>query len=186
MICPSCHVNLTKGSKYCPRCGLLFQSDDVEKYTKMFDRDLLEIYFPNNSVGIHFNRISIWYLLFGPLYALYKKMYKETVISFINMLLFMYAYLNGIFLIIDYNGFNLFLITAVLIVPVLIFFYYVFHLNDILVENKIMRLNKIIKNNQDKSKEELIKIIEKDARGNIVGVLISIVLILLIGLLIIF
>lgn len=180
MYCPNCHVHLTKGSKYCPRCGVLFQSDDVEKYTKMFDRDLLEIYFPNNSVGIHFNRISIWYLLFGPFYTLYKKMYKETFISFINLFMFITFYNSSIDMIMNFNGFNFFLIVAILIIPILVFFYYLFNINDILVEKKKIRLNKIIKNNQDKSKEELVKIIEKDAMGNIVGVLITFIILFII------
>ena len=180
MYCPNCKVHLVKGSKYCPRCGLLFQSDDVLKYTKMFDRDLLEMYFPNNSVGIHFNRISIWYLIFGPFYTLYKKMYKETIISFINTVLFIVLYNNSLDMIMNFNGFNFFLIVTFLIIPILVFFYYLFNINDILVEKKKIRLNKILKNNQDKSKEEIIKIIEKDSRGNILGVLITFIILFVI------
>jgi len=83
---------------------------------------------------------------------------------------------NGLYYIFAYQGFVFYLIFFITFAPVVLFFYYLFHINELLIENRKMRLNKIIKNNPDKSEEELIKIIEEDAKGNIIGVIVTIII----------
>ena len=73
MICPKCNVKLSNESKYCPRCGTLFESDDVKKYSEAFNTDFMEIYFPNKELKFRIDRVSIGYALFTYFYAIYKK-----------------------------------------------------------------------------------------------------------------
>lgn len=186
MICPNCKVKLTNGSKYCPRCGILFKSDDVERYTKMYNVDLLEMYFKENKVGIHIENISLWYLLFNGFYAMYKKMYSVGIISIISSLVFYFLVASNSIetLIFQSFGFSFYFVVFCLVIPVFIYLYYAFKFNDLLIANKKKRLNKILRKNSHKSEDEIIKIVKKDSENSIKAVLITILVLIVFFLLI--
>lgn len=179
MICPNCKVKLNKDSKYCPRCGTLFKSDDVEKYSNMFDTDLLEIYFPHNEIGIHFDRISFGYMFFGGFYAMYKKLYYVGINSLVSLFIFIKVAINSYDYIMSTVGFSFFLVVALLLFPIIIYFYYLFKFNDLLIEDRKTRLNKIVRSNIDKGNEEIVKLVEKDSKNSVVALLISIILLII-------
>lgn len=180
MNCTNCGVKLEKNSKYCPRCGKLFESNDIEKYSNLYNTNLLSIYFPENSIGIHINRISIWFLLFGPFYTIYKKLYKETIINYLSLILFCFMYFCGLNYILSFYGFFFYFIFFLTLTPVVVYIYYVFKINDVLIAKKKYRLNILLKKYDSKTEDEKIKIIVEDAKGNIKGVIILIFITILI------
>lgn len=179
MICPNCKVKLSENSKYCPRCGILFQSDDVEKYSESYNGDLLEIYFPNKEIGIHLDRISLGYMFFGGFYAIYKKMYYVGIISISSVLMFIYIYINFYNFFIESLGFAFYPLLALFFIPIIIYFYYLFNFNDLLIVDRKKRLQKILNENVSKSNEEIIKIIEKDSKSGIASIFITIFIVIL-------
>lgn len=175
MICPKCKVNLSNESKYCPRCGLLFESDDVKKFSSLFNTDFMGIYFPQKEVRFHIDRVSLGYLMFTYFYAIYKKMYAIAIKS-IFVLLFLVEFLLFIFGIGE--AMVAILIPTVLLIvgAVYLYFYYIFNFDRLLVENRITRINKILRENEDKEEKELVKIMENDSKCNDYGLLIAILL----------
>ena len=179
MNCPNCKVAIAKGSKYCPSCGLLFESDDVKKYTEIYNTDFMEIYFPNKELKFHIDRISVGYLLFTYFYAIYKKMYKIAIISFLSQIIsfktfqFLSEYFEKSFGTIFYLGF--FIILGLMY----LFFYYVFNFDRLLIENRKYKINKILRENEGKDKEKIIKIMEEDSKNNYKGLIIVLLLAIL-------
>ena len=179
MICPNCNVKLSKYSKYCPRCGILFESDDVEVYSKSFNNEYMEIYFPNKKLRFHIDRISIGYFLFTYFYAIYKKMYKIAIISFLlqYILVKLYIYYSNL----SELGVAATLIPVAFFVGLIIFvyFYYVFNFDRLLIENRQLRVNKLLRENEGKTKDEIVRIMEEDSRNNFKGVIITLIVILI-------
>ncbi len=180
MKCPNCNVSVLDNSKYCPRCGILFDSDDVKKYTEMFDIDLLEIYFPNKKLKFHVDRLSLPYMLFTYHYASYKKMYKEALYSFITQVLIYFLLILGGRIIKDSIGFMFFPVLFIIIGSIVTYFYYVFNFDRLLIENRKMRLNKIVSNNKEKSEEDIINLLRNDSKNSIKGLIITIIIDILI------
>ena len=178
MICPKCQVKLSNESKYCPRCGLLFESDDVKKYSEAFNTDFIEIYFPNKELKFHIDRVSIGYALFTYIYAIYKKMYKVAIISFL-LQLFLVKGFEIISSLGEAFAAIFFPILFIIMLIAYVYFYYVFNFDRLLIENRITRMNRIIKNNEDRKEEELIKIMEEDSKNNIKGTVIAIILVII-------
>lgn len=173
MNCPKCNVNLSDESKYCPRCGLLFESNDVKKYSSLFNVDFLEIYFPFKELKFHIDRVSIGYALFTYFYAIYKKMYGIAIISFIIQF-FLYLYLQFIGDI-GNAAVSIFIPTAFIIMgAIYVYFHYIFSYDRLLIENRTLRINKILRENEDKSKEEIVKIMEEDSKNDLKGLIIAI------------
>lgn len=173
MICPKCNVKLSNESKYCPRCGTLFESDDVKKYSEAFNTDFMEIYFPNKELKFHIDRVSIGYALFTYFYAIYKKMYKVAIISFLLQLFLV----KGFEIISSLGEASIAIFFPILFIIMLIayvYFYYVFNFDRLLIENRIIRINRILRNNDEKEKNDIIKIMKNDSKNDIRGVIIAI------------
>lgn len=179
MKCPNCNVTLPKDSKYCPRCGLLFDSDDVKKFSEIFNTDFLDIYFPNKKVIFHIDRLSIGYALFTYLYAIYKKMYKIAINSFLVQIFIYAVYVFGSKYFVKSFGAMFYPIMFTIIGLLAIYFYYIFNFDRLLIENRTFKVNKILRENEGKSKEELIAIMENDSKNNIKGTIITTAIIVL-------
>jgi hypothetical protein len=179
MKCPKCNVSLSKNSKYCPRCGLLFESNDVKKYSGAFNTDFMEIYFPNKELKFHIDRVSLGYALFTYFYAIYKKMYEIAIKSFIVQFLIYIAYAFGTRYFEDSLGSMFYPILFLIIGVIVFYFHYVFNFDRLLIENRIIKMNKILKNNVDKSNEEIIKIMEEDSKNDVKGLIITILILVL-------
>ncbi len=180
MICPNCNVTISKYSKYCPRCGILFESNDVENYSKSFNNKYMEIYFPNKEIKFHIDRVSIFYALFTSFYALYKKMYGIATISFL-LQIFLFTGLYIVTSVLKEGTIAIFLPLLFIVLGIVyVYFYYVFNFDRLLIENRQYRVNKILRENEDKSEKELIQIMEKDSKGNIKGTLFVLIIVVII------
>ena len=166
MNCPRCKVKLHNDSKYCPRCGLLFKSNDIEKYTEIFNTDYIDIYFKEYK-NINLGSLSLWYFLFGCFYALYKKMYKIAVVGYFCLLMFMFVSIRSLYFITGSSGFLFLPVVFMLAGPIAVHLYFSFHFDRLLIDDRKTRLNKLLKENEDKSEDEIIQAIEKDSKNNI-------------------
>ena len=90
MICPKCKVKLNNDSKYCPKCGEVFKSNDVRNYSELFNSELLSIYYPNKDIKVKVWGISLLYMFFSYFYAIYKKMYACAFYTIIALLVINY------------------------------------------------------------------------------------------------
>lgn len=174
--CHNCGVKLSSNSKYCPRCGTILSNKDIELLGNKLENELLQIYIKERKVN--FYNISFEFLFLTFLYAFYKKMYYEGIISLLGFIIFMYmTFLGGFFsLIFNSMGFYALLVIFLLLFSFYIYFYYALNFNNIYIMNVKYRISKIIKNNSNISKEELIELCKKDSRGNLVLPIITIIL----------
>lgn len=174
--CHNCGVKLSRDSKYCPRCGTIFSNKDIELLGNKLENELLQIYIKEKKVN--FYNISFEFLFFTFLYAFYKKMYYDGIISLLSFIIFIYMIFLGGFLSLIFNSMGFYALLAIflLLFSFYIYFYYTLNFNNLYITNVKYRISKIIKNNSNISKEELIALCKKDSRGNLVLPIITIIL----------
>ena len=180
MICPKCNANLTYKSDFCPRCGYLFENSKVKKIIEESVTDYIEIYFPQNKIGPHIERLCIPYIFFPISYPLLVGMYYEGLNSFLILLALKY----GIPLIIELSSIFGFMACLFIIVSAIAFYIYnIMNFNSKRVEDAYFRINKIKRENEKASNDEFTKLLKKDAKGHIflfvVSLIITIVLIII-------
>lgn len=168
MICPKCKVNLNNDCKFCPRCGELFYSEDVDFKLNKFNLEnkLLEVYFPPSKIQFNFYNISFGFLIGNFLYAFLKKVYDVAVISFLSFLLFTLMIFRGIPFIFESLGFAFMFVVSLILLSIFCFLFYVFKFNDLYLQNVKCRINRIIRDNPDKEMVELINICKEDNKKN--------------------
>ncbi len=176
MICPKCNSKIKKDSKYCPRCGELFESNDVFKYSEIYNSRFLEIYYPNKSERIKVNGVSLLYMFFTYFYAIYHRMYKCAFYTIVALLIFFKLMPNFDIYVFKNYGFTFYFYFFILASSFVIYFYYVFSFDRLLLEKRKMKINYIIRNNPDKSFEEMKELIINDSKNNYYGVLIAMVI----------
>lgn len=176
MICPKCNNKIQNDSKFCPRCGELFESNDIDKFSEIYNLELLNVYYPNKGERIKVNGISLLYLIFNYFYAIYCKMYKCAFYSIISLLIFLKLMPNFEAYALANYGFYFYLYFFILIACIVIYIFYIFNFEKILLDNRKNRINVIIKNNQEKTFDEIKELVIKDSRPNYEGVIISLIL----------
>ena len=174
MKCPKCRVNLSLVDKYCPRCGEIFDSDDVEKLGSTLENDLLNIY--TNKICGRLN-FSLGYLLFNFFYALYKKMYYEAVIGAVATGLLIHLIFNGWNMFLSSLGFNALLIIFLFMLAVFVNIYYILKFDELYLIRAKGYIAGIIKNYGYKDVKLLINLCKKDSKANLMVFLSIIVLI---------
>ena len=176
MKCPKCNATYKSEVKNCPKCGYLFDSSDVEKFSSLFNTDLLEVYYPVDDKEKK-SEISIYYAFLTIFYAIYKRMYRCAIYTAIGFMIFIKYCPKSLSIIFGTAGFQFFLIVFLLIGSLLPYFYYIYNFDRLLVDRRKMKINKLIRTNPDKTREEIKELVKKDNEGNIKGVLITIVLV---------
>ena len=179
MECPKCNAKYKSKQKFCPKCGYVFESHDIEMFSDIYNLDYLKIYYPDKAPLIYTQRVSLKFLFLGYNYAIYKKMYKMsfyTILMLTISLLIAFYFEELVFMSL---GFIFYLIYFIVLGGLLLFIYNVFNFDRLLLENRKMRINKIIAKNKDKSEEELKKIFIKDSEGNKVLSIISFIITIL-------
>lgn len=175
MKCPKCNATYKSEVKSCPKCGYVFDMDDVKKYSLLFNTDLLEVYYPKDEKEKK-SEISLYYAFFTIFYAVYKRMYRCAIYTTIGFLIFIKYYPRALSIIFGTAGFQFFLVVFLLIGSISPYFYYIYNFNRLQVDRRKMKINKLIKNNPDKSREEIKELVKKDNEGNTKGLIITIVL----------
>lgn len=174
MICPKCESKLKNDVKYCPRCGYLFNSNDVNFYSEVFNTKLLDVYYPNKSKRVYSN-ISIPYLLFGYFYAAYMKMYKCAIVTFFAQMFFFFILIYFEKLVFASYGFMFYSIFFLLVGCILIYVYYSINFDKLLLEKRKNKIRTILRLNYDKPYDEIKEIIIKDSKNSKTGLIFSIV-----------
>lgn len=180
MTCPNCNNKINNESKYCPRCGKVFEKGDVKKYSEIHDTELMEIYYPNKNKKFKIWGISLRYTFFTYIYAIYKKMYLCAILSIISLLYWWYIVPRFIYSVFNSYGFSFYPLFYTLEATAFIYFYYIFMFDKILLNKRKKKLNKIIANNRDKNKEEIEDLIKKDNKDNKKGMIIAIIISLIV------
>lgn len=180
MICPNCKKKINNDSKFCPRCGKVFEKGDVKKYSDIYNTDYLEIYYPNKSKRFKIWGVSLRYALFTYIYAIYQKMYLCAFLSILSLLYWWYVVPRFLFFVKFSRGFFFYPFFYTLEVGAFIYFFYIFKFDKILEEKRKMRINRILVENPDKSKNELMELVAKDEhnkKGLIITIIISAIVI---------
>jgi len=179
MVCPNCKAKLPNEAKYCPRCGLLFSLNDVEKLGSRVELDLLRVYFPDKKIKFNFHNISIIYLFLNFIYAFYKKLYMIGIFSLISLVLFIHIVVGGPqMLFFRAYGFMFLPTMFAAMFAVGIYIYYVLTFNNHYITSVKARINKIVRENPSASGEELVELCKKDSKPNYIAVIISILVFL--------
>ena len=176
MECFKCKSKLSNDSKFCPRCGTVFSQDDVKKLGTRKENIFLSAYIKESKVNFH--NISFGFLFFHFLYAFYKKMYVEGLISMLGFVVFISMIFGGINIIFNSMGFFFLPVFFLFLVSLFIYIYYVLNFNRIYIEKVIYRINKIIKNNPGATDDDIFILCKKDSKGNLWLPLISIIILL--------
>jgi len=175
MKCPKCNASYKSELKCCPKCGYLFNSDDVKKYSDLFNSDLLEVYYPIESKTKE-RRYSLYYAFFTFYYAIYKRMYECAIYTILGFLLFIKVFPQTLSIILDSGGFYFFLVLSILAIGLAPYFYYMYNFDRLLADRRKMKINKIIKKNPDKSNEEIKELVTADSKNNFTGLIIAILI----------
>ena len=171
MICPKCKAKLNDESKYCPKCGELFEIEDVKTFSKLFETELLEVYYPNKSYRLKWWGVSLKYALFTYFYAIYNKMYRCAILTILSIFMWLFLPSRFTYILFFSFGFMFYPVFYTLLLGVLMYIYYIFRFDKLLLDKRKERLNKIVRYNPDKTKKELIELVEKDKNGNIKGLI---------------
>ena len=175
MICSKCKSKLENGSKYCPRCGELFKSNDVETYSSIFNADLLEIYYPYKK-NLKVWGISIFYALFTYFYAVYKRMYRCAIISalvFYVSIFLIPRFENYVF---GSYGFLFYPIFFAILGCIAMYLFYVFSFDRLLLDRRKNKINYYIRTNPGASKDYIERLVVEDNKNNIKGLILSIII----------
>lgn len=175
MKCSNCGANLMVESKYCPRCGTLFPSDDVKKNVNELELYLLGYYIKDKKINFNLYNMSLGYILFNFVYAFYKKMYFVGIVSFFNCLLFLRFVLGKFSYILNSYGFYFLVFVFAFDFCIFIYLFYAFKFNDLYIAKSKFNVQKVIKNNPDKTKEELSEICKKKGKNSYLLALLSLV-----------
>ena len=178
MICTNCKRNLVNNSKYCPRCGYLFPSDDVKSLVDIKHYERVNYYIKDKRVNTIFG-LSPYYFFLSFSYAFLKKMYQVGINSFIMSLLFVFILKNGIKYLLASIGFFFLPLTFIIIGFLFTHIYYTVKFYNLYIDNVLYRISRIEKKyykEDDKINNECLK----DGKNSYVMCIASILLFLLI------
>lgn len=178
MICNRCKRKLVNNSKYCPRCGYLFPSCDVEKYSYGVNEELIGYYVKDKRIISIFG-FSPYYFLFSFVYAFLKKQYKIGIYSFICDFLIIYLIINGMGIVFNSIGFYFLAVFFLLMLSIFTHFYYSFKFNDLYIENIIYRIGRIEKKYY-KDDEKIRSACIEDSKNNYIFAALSFILFIVI------
>ena len=175
MKCPNCKVKLQKNSKYCPRCGYIFDKDSVTSVSEELSVDnYMGYYVKGFDNGKGLKKFSLSYFLFPfgiPLY------YKMPFLSLNLLLLILHFFFANNFIGAKTGPFAFFYIFFSFLAIIYYWIYYSFNFNRLRVEDAKIRTWKVEKENKDKSEKEIEDAIKKDSRGNLILFIASFVIV---------
>lgn len=174
MICPKCKAKLNDNSLYCPRCGMYFSNNNKK------DDDLLDYGIIDSKNNISPGNISFSYLLFGGIYAIYKKLYYVALNTFlVDLLASSFSFGFFTFLIDEKTFVYNILKPSLVLFAIIVHIYYVFNINNELLNNRGIRDNKIKRDNSGVDIDTLLNLLEKDRKNNFFGMIVSIIVLFL-------
>ena len=145
MVCTKCKTELEEDAEYCKNCGKKVNSKRNKSlwgfsYNKEIEKDEYLTSYLGSDIDIFKKRISIYGILLGPFYLIYRRLFPQAFIILILYIL-SYEYLPSDIGILFRVGFNLFL---------------GINFNSYYVEEVKTKINRIKKQNNNLSKEEVL------------------------------
>lgn len=166
MICPKCQKELEEDAIYCSKCGTKINSKRNQSlwgfsYRKeLQENEFLKAYLAEETSAFK-KKVSILAALFGPFYLIYRRLWAQGFIIIILYIL-SYQYLPTDIGILFRVGFNLFL---------------GFRFNENYVEEVLVRINRLKKQNPNITDEELLLLCKNTPDTTNIGAIIIITLI---------
>jgi len=179
MICPYCNMKIKDNSSYCIMCGKIFFLEEIGHDAPKMEKELIAIYYKDGKVPWQIHRISYGYLFFGFLYAFYKKMYVEGVVSLITTFVLLFFLATGVDLIVNSAGFYFYIVISIIFMTMGIHFYFLFnitHLKLMYVKTKIART--IIDYRDDEEKQREICLLDSKNNSWVLYIAVFLVLVL--------
>ncbi len=165
MKCPRCKVNIADNSKYCPRCGMLFDIESDNTISEELSVDhYIGYYVEELDRGKDLKRFSLLYFLFPFSTPMY---YKMPFISINLLLLVLHFFFAAIFVGNKTGPFAALYILFSLLGTLYYWFYYAFNFNRLRVEDAKIRIWKAERDNKDKGDEAIEEAIKKDSKGSL-------------------
>ena len=172
MKCVKCNANLPNDSKHCIRCGTLIGDGYFNQ--KKSKEDILFEYIINGEV--YNTKISIKYLCFNFLYAFYKKMYIEGIVSFCSLLIIVYTIFNFTDFIFASLGSLLLPIGFLIWGCIGINIKFIFDFDNMYFKSINKFVKKTILNNENASIEKLQSICDERRKNDWISMIVSIFL----------
>ena len=179
MICPKCKSKINNDLKCCPRCGELFKANDIDLFTEIYNLKLLEVYYPNKGEKIKVNGISLLYMFFTYFHAIANRMYKCAASSIIAILIFNKIFPNFWGYALSFFGSRFYIYVFLIVGCLATYIYYIIMFDRLLLKRRKETINYIIKNNPDKSFEEIKELVILDNKKNYIGVIIAVIITLI-------
>ena len=178
MKCPKCIMSYKNNDvEYCPRCGYYFKVNDKEFVEEPLHSKMVGVYYPDEEVNKR--NYNIWFALFSFFYAVYKRMYNCALYTYIAFFISMYLLPKAKEIIFNSGGFTFFVVIFTILGCFSVYLFYVFKFDRLLMDKRFYKINNFIdtyNNDEEKVREAVLK----DKKGNVVGVIITIVLVILI------
>lgn len=170
MECSKCGIKLPNNSNYCIRCGQIFDSNTYTIKEEKVE-DVLFDYLIDKKMNF-----SIGYLFFNYIYAFYKRMYIEGIISFVSIVGLITIVSNFFDLMIESLGFNFLLYFFLILIFLYIIINYIFKFDDLYRKHIYFKINRIAVDNKGATLEELKSLCNKQCDDSIFMAIISIIL----------
>ncbi|MBQ7136626.1 MAG: hypothetical protein IJO43_01460 [Bacilli bacterium] len=176
MKCFNCKNTISDVDRYCPRCGVVFKDEEIERIGNTIENQLLHIYLSKKRFNDNY---SLGYLIFNFWYALYKKMYLEAAFGALADGLLIMMIMNWKYYLFDSMGFNALLIIFLIILGVAVNIYYILKFDELYIDRTKGYINKLIKDYGPDDMEFLVNKCERDSKGNLFVPCLVIVLVLM-------
>ena len=178
MKCPICGATYSdKDIEYCPRCGHYFKIDDKSFTEDPLQSKMLSVYYPDKEINK--KDYNIWFIMFSFFYAVYKRMYKCAIYTYLAFFIAMDLLPKAENIIRSSLGFYFYIVFFTILGCFSVYLFYVFHFDRLLMDKRFYKINGFIdtyKGDEEKVKNAVLK----DKKGNVIGVIITFVLIFLI------
>ena len=150
MYCPKCQKNDTSGKVFCGDCGSRLLDNEnkesnviIEKSSGskvLDDESMIEEYVGGNYAKIRGSQFSLPFLLFGPFYAIYRKMYLFSIIYvFVSLVL-------------------LYFVPGLMVLPTVVAIVLAFNFNSIYLSFVTNKVREIRKNAGSSERGEVLKL----------------------------
>lgn len=169
MYCNRCGERFKESDKFCSRCGTpINNSQEQYNYgfnsTTITDDDLISAYIGNNYNDIKNSKFSIPTFFLGVYYFLYRKMWLYAILGFsISVICTVLSVV-----------FNIWYVSLVTFIYII---FMALNVNNLYINIARKRVEKIKKNNPNKTNQELINECKKKGGTSVLGVILPIIII---------
>ena len=175
MKCIHCKASIPDSSKYCMKCGRLYEIEKINSDEKKKVDTLINFYYRNGKRPSKFLGMNLNYLVFNFSYSFYKKMYAEGIAGLLNSLILFKMIFNGFSLIAESMGFYFLGVIMTLMLTLAINFNYLLNIDKIYMNYVRTNVGRITFDYEN-DKEKQLKECRKDGKPNILAAIGSVII----------